>query len=115
MINRSSLRVLFDKNPEFLNHEKYLSRISLKSLRRFFCKLWMCNHNFCHQTDVKIRYFFSIYEFIMLIMNSLKSRYAYSNLNLEFLYSSLLHCTIHFKVKGYKSQQPRPGFYVYLK
>ena len=43
--------------------------------------------------------FFIIYEFILLNLNSLNSRYTYSNHNHQFIYTSLWHFTIHFKVR----------------
>ena len=49
------------------------------------------------ENDVKIRPISINSEFILFIMNLLKSRYAYSNLNIEFWHTSLWHCTIHFK------------------
>ena len=55
------------------------------------------------ENDVKIRPISINSEFILFIMNLLNSRYAYSNLNLEFWYTSLWHCTIHFKGTHYVS------------
>ena len=52
---------------------------------------------FVTEYDIKIWPILIDYEIILLIMNLLNSRYAYSNLNIEFWYTSLWHCTIHFK------------------
>ena len=48
------------------------------------------------KNDVKIRPILINSEFILFIMNLFNRRYAYSNLNLEFLYTSLWRCTTHF-------------------
>ena len=51
---------------------------------------------FVTENDVKIWSILINYEIIPFIMNLLNSRYAYSNLNIEFWYTSLWRCTIHF-------------------
>ena len=54
------------------------------------------------ENDVEIGAILINSEFIRFIMNLLNSRYAYSNLNIEFSYTSLSHCTIHFKTENCK-------------
>ena len=61
------------------------------------------------ENDVKIRPILINSEFILFIMNLFNNRYAYFHLNLEFWYTSLCHCTIHFKVKRF--QEPCSLFY----
>ena len=71
---------------------------SKTDLRIFFASSWcVITTTFCHWKWCQNLAYFDYSEIIPFIMNLLNSRYAYSNLNIEFWYTSLWHCTIHFK------------------
>ena len=61
---------------------------------------------FVTENNVKIWSILINYEIILFIMSLLNSRYAYSNLSIEFWFTSLWHCTIHFKVLCFKDVIP---------
>ena len=88
------------KYPKFIfrNDHKHCQRISLKLLRGFSSSSQcVITSTFSHQKlTSKFGPFFIISEFFLLVMNLLNSRDTYPNLNVEFLYTSLCHCTIHF-------------------
>ena len=74
-----------------------------ENLRNHLEKFWwqpkaVITTELCHQNKEKVRPIFVNSKLILFMMNWLNTRYDYSKIVLESLYTSLWHRKIHFKM-----------------